>query len=193
MSDGFFKWYRSPSTEGDFYRQIELLGRRSIVIEHPAFHTGIVLDVDGNDVRSSVAEIARTVSRGVGPINVEWWLSSDVDLTCCYNWPAVDCEVQTYYLDGLSKAQVDTVKSVLTDCSESPEFDTLGYILDTRGRSADFNWDGFFLDGGRQLVALPDVMAFGEEILQGVNGIPDSFTVSTISDDLVRVSRSVWQ
>jgi hypothetical protein len=190
MSDGFFKWYRSPSTEGDFYRQIELLGRRSIAIEHPAFHVGIVLDMDGNDVQLSVADIARTVSGGVGPVNVEWWLSSDVDLTCCYSWPTVDCEVQTYYLDGLSSAQIDVAKSVLTDCAESPEFGTLGYILDSRGRSADFDWDGFVLDGDGRLVSLPDVMVFREEIFLEAHGIPDSFVVSAIGEGLMRVSRS---
>lgn len=188
VADRFFRWYRSRSTREDFLQQADFLAQRGIFLEHPTFKTGVVLNIDGDDVRLTPVEIARLIDLKLAAVNVKFWFSADADLSCKFSWIPLGMEVQMYHLENLTSAHAVTTQSALTEYRREEGPTTFGYVLDRDGRSAEFDWDLFY--DGLSLGAVPavevwpDVLAIRgtvEQIRQTLD-IPASVRVATACD-----------
>jgi hypothetical protein len=155
----------------------------------------VVLDVDGGDVQLDAREIARLVDMKIASINVEFWLSPDVNLTCNFAWIPLGVEVQMYYLDNLTLGQSEAVESVLIKYIHQEASSTFGYVLDRNGRTAEYDWNGFYDDYSlgrpRRVDVLPDIMAVAgsPERVREILDIPDSSVLDQLGDTLVEVKR----
>lgn len=159
MSDAFIKWCREKSTSGQFLDRIEKFGAVGVSLIHPVRKTAVLLDVDGNDVAVSAADIAELVDRRVGrAISLEWWFTADDDLTCTYLFVPGGREVQTYYLDGLSTNEVTLVCQLIRDLFWEDREISEWLVLDITGRSADFDWDEYLLYGVGTPPISPDLL-----------------------------------
>ena len=143
MPDKFLRWYRARSTRDGFLEQAEFLDRNGISIRHPTISKGVMLDVDGNGVNVEPDEMAHLVDLKLASINLEFWISPDASFTCRFSWIPLGLEVQTFYLEGLSSAEIEHVKSVLIEYMNSFP-GTSGYVLDLEGDTAEYDWDVFF-------------------------------------------------
>lgn len=186
--DGFFKWYRSRSSKLDLSRQIEFFDRHSVVIEHPIVKKCILLNVDGEQVFVAVEDIYRLMEMRLGAFDLEWWLSSDVDLTCEIASIPAGGEVQTYYLSGLTIAQRNTIGSMLVEYAKLCSRDTVGYVLDRNGRTEDFDWDGPILYGRQNVATLPDIFALHSDVARKIGQFYDETTTLNVGDNLIEIA-----
>lgn len=159
MSDAFIKWCRASTTAQQFMGQAEKFSPVGVSLIHPLKKTGVLLDVDGNDVAATPAEMADIIDRRVGAtISLEWWFSADTDLTCTYNFVPGGREIQTYYLDGLSISEVESARRVIVDLFWAALGASESLVIDTTGRSADFDWDEYLLYGVGVPSFAPDLL-----------------------------------
>jgi hypothetical protein len=143
VSDKFLRWYGARSTRDTFIEQADSFERSGIYIRHPATGMEVMLDVDGNGVSVEPNEVAHLIDLKLGSVNVEFWVTPDVSLTCLFSWIPLGLEIQAFYLDGLPGVELAHVKSVLLGyVSSAPG--TFGYVLDLDGDTAEYDWDSFF-------------------------------------------------
>ncbi|WP_433365034.1 hypothetical protein ACQPZX_35045 [Actinoplanes sp. CA-142083] len=159
MSDAFVKWCRRGTTDRQFLERAEKFAAAGISLTHPGRRVAVLLDVDGNDVAMSPEEVASLVGRRVGrSLTLEWWFTPDVDLTCTYTFVPGAREVQTYYLDGLSPAEVTVVRELLVNLFFEDVTASQWLVADTTGLSADFDWDDYLLYGAGSPSTSPDLV-----------------------------------
>ncbi|MFP8960854.1 hypothetical protein ACLIYP_09865 [Streptomyces nanhaiensis] len=171
MSDAYIAWYRTRTTESGFLALADEFQRSGISIRHPNLGTGILLNADGDQVRMSVERIAELVGLAVACLNVEWWLTADVDVTCRFTYEPLGGECQTYYLDGLSADEVACVEEViLRQVSRQPEL-TDALIVDRSGASAEVDWDEQVLGGPTELTVSPDLMILPHARIREIGGV----------------------
>jgi hypothetical protein len=190
---GFVRWYRSRSTGGSFLEQAKILSRAGISLDHPTFRTGVVLDVDGNGVRLSEAEIARLIDIKIAPINVEFWLSPDTNLSCFLSWILLGLEVYDFSLDGLSRDQAENVISILLDQLFRKSVDTAGYVVDLSGKTESYDWNDFFdgIDKGTvaSIAMYPDVFGIKSSPAVGafLSAVPSFIESRPVRSDLTEL------
>jgi hypothetical protein len=195
MADRFMRWYRSHSTRASFIAQAEFFSRCGVSFDHPSFGAGVVLDPEGESVHLEKSKAAEMVGGGEVSLNVQFWLSPDIDLTCQFSWESSSFEVQTYYFEGLALAEREAVRSMLRAYIVLNCQDTIGYVVDIKGWNPDFNWDPFFEGQASGFLAdipiCPDVLAVkrsNQPLLRTVN-IPRHISVDESSGCLVELRR----
>jgi hypothetical protein len=159
MSDAFIKWCRGRTTAQQFLDRVKKFNAAGISLVHPVKGDAVLLDVDGNDVGVSPADIAQLVDRRVGrSLSMEWWFTADIDLTCTYSFVPGGREVQTYYLDGLSPAEVTSVCDLIGSLFWGESSASEWLVVDAIGRLADFDWEDFLLYDAGSPSMTPDLM-----------------------------------
>ncbi|MGV9805300.1 hypothetical protein [Micromonospora chersina] len=159
MSDAFIKWCRGSTTAEQFRRQIEKFEIAGISLNHPVSETAVLLDVDGRDVVTSPTEIAELIGRRIGiSLTLEWWFNADTDLTCTFSFVPSSREIQTYYLDGLSRSEVEVTCDLIRDIFWDSEGTSESVVFDTSGRTAEFDWDDYLLYGVGRPLTSPDLL-----------------------------------
>ncbi|QMU70626.1 hypothetical protein [Streptacidiphilus sp. P02-A3a] len=187
--DGFFRWYRSRSTERDLLRQIAEFSKHAIEIEHPVLRKAVLLNIDGDQVLVDPDEAVRLACMHLGSLNLEWWLSADVDLTCEFSAVPLECEIQTYYFSGLTNVQRAAVGRMLLEYVDKCAAETVGYILDEDGRSEEFDWNGLVLYGRGSDFSFPNTVVMPKESWAHLGGMLESASVREVGDKLLRADR----
>jgi hypothetical protein len=154
-----------------------------------------MLDVDGNGVNVEPEEMARLIDLKLGSVNVKFWLGPDTDLTCYFSWIPLGLEIQTFYLDGLSRAQMDQVKSVLIGYMSSFP-GTSGYVLDLDGGTAEYDWDAFFdaieMGDFHPVEVYPDLLVIKGSLAQEERllDVPSFVSIRQLRRDLIELHKN---
>ncbi|MFI6406688.1 hypothetical protein [Streptomyces sp. NPDC050548] len=69
-----------------------------------------MIDVDGDDVPVTLEALAWVIGIRASSITVTWWLSPDVNVVGEYSHEPLGCEMQTFWLDGLSLEEAEVVR-----------------------------------------------------------------------------------
>ena len=160
MADQFALWIRKRLTAQDFGALKDALSAAGYTLIHPAYDSGIVLDDDGEQIQVPESEIADTVTAGKRLVTFEWWLTSDEDIVCSAAPVPSDDRLQElwFYLDGVDQEVRERVAEALVGLVRSAPADTTGLVVDYRGRTIEFDWRRYLLDGGLGPAVPPDVL-----------------------------------
>lgn len=122
---------------------MEHFGQFGITVKNPA--TGVVaaVNVDGDDVPVTCDELEWLLGLRLSPVTMNWWLSSDTNLVAEYSYEPLGCEIQTFWLDGLSGKEVDAVTRAVL--SPTP---TRALVFDFDEATEPDDWDSLALYGG---------------------------------------------
>jgi hypothetical protein len=183
VSDGFIKWYRGRSDGLNFARQEELFGGIGLSLAHPTRGVEVVLDVDGNDVELSRGKVIDLLNMRLGSINIEWWFSPDVNLVCNYAYEPLGLEIQTYYLDGLLRTELEALAHLLLSTAKSSDFGTRGIVIDRHGSTAEFDWDKVLLYGSPEISDFPDFVIVPKDLSRKLSPLPPELSISPVSVD----------
>lgn len=186
--DGFFRWYRARSMQLDLHKQIQFFDHHAVAIEHPALKKCVLLNVDGEQVLLDIEDVYRLVGMRLGVLNLEWWLSPDVDLTSQITSIPAGGEIRNYYFSGLTVAQRDAIGKMLVEYANSCANDTIGYILDRDGRTEEFDWDSVILYDCHTVTVLPDVLVLPRDIANKIGRRSIEIKSLNVDGNLVQVT-----
>jgi hypothetical protein len=195
VSDAFVKWCRSSTSGTAFLAMVDRFSAAGIALNNPSTRTAVLLDADGDQVTTTAAELASLIDRRFATtLTFEWWFSADEDLTCAYTFEPGKREVQTFYLDGLSLAEMATTSNLIQELfGERPDVaDWL--IIDTIGHSADFDWDNYlqYGDGDPSKAAPPDLIILSDTTLKARTGLPRPSLPNASGSGFVGITRGDW-
>ncbi|MEU6705543.1 hypothetical protein [Streptomyces wuyuanensis] len=156
MSDGYIRWYRESAATSALAEQAELFEAYGLELVHPARGAAVVLDVEGDDVLMDPEELGRLLGLRIASITMNWWFSADIDVVDQYAYQPLGCEIQTLWLDGLTKEQADTVEAAVVAAATALPVPTRAVIVDREGVSDPDDWDSPVLYDGEELPVFPD-------------------------------------
>lgn len=183
------RWYRERTTTTSFAEQKNAFSEAGLWLEHPTRAAEIMLDVDGDDVELGAGAIAELLELKLGPVNVEWWFSSDENLTCKYDYEPLGMEIQTYYLDGLTALQCSILEQLLTKFVRERRVETRALIVDRSGDTAEFDWDAVILYERPNSFPLPESMILPAPIAEKLSAASVEYTITSIPPNLVLFQR----
>jgi hypothetical protein len=193
VSDAFVKWGRASTSGATFMDRVNRFGAAGISLNHPAKGYAVLLDVDGDHVATTTAELASLIDRRIGAtLTFEWWFTADSDLACSYAFVPGKREVQTFYLDGLSSTEVATTYDLLRDLFWDRPDPSDWLVVDATGRSADFDWDDYLEYGVGDPSAAPDLIILSNASFEGRPGLPKPSHLSTSGNGFLEITKGDW-
>ncbi|WP_148283078.1 MULTISPECIES: hypothetical protein [Kitasatospora] len=188
MSDAYISWYRNGRTDAPgFITMTAALERLGLSLEHPALKTGILLNVDGEQVKMSPSCISELVGLAIASLDVQFWLAADIDVTCQFRYEPLGGEIQTYDLDGLTADQKRRVEDAIVQMALKGSGQTIGVIVDWSGRSAESDWDGFFLYDRIPGGPAPDRLLMRTTELANSPGLSEGGTVKDLDSGISEI------
>jgi hypothetical protein len=193
VSDAFVTWCRASTSATTFLDRVDRFGAAGISLNHPSLGVTQLLDADGDGVNTTPAELASLIDRRIGAtLTFEWWFSADIDLTCGHHFVPGKREIETYYLDGLTSPEVATVCDLLRDLFWDRPDASDWLLVDTTGRSADFDWDDYLQYGAGDPSQAPDLLILSNATLKSRPELPKVSTPSPSNGEFVEIARSDW-
>lgn len=166
-----------------------MLLARGISIRHPVRRQVMILNVDGEQIGVDEERLADVLSWRLQGVDFQWWLNADVDISCRFSNQPYGCEVQTFYLDGLTVNQVSLLETALIGyLCENVEIQTLGLVIDRTGATAGIcDWDEIIPDGRAGISCFPDVLVLPRERLSELKPQLAGRVIKTLPSGLVSV------
>ncbi|WP_441249875.1 hypothetical protein [Kitasatospora sp. McL0602] len=192
MSDAYISWYRSRTNQTEFHDLVRAFSEVGISLEHPSIGTAILLDVDGSQVALPTDRVAELVGFAIGPLNVEWWFSPDIDLTCYFSYEPFGWEKQTYYLDGLASQEMRKVEQVLFRQVLASPSDTVALIVDEIGKTAEFDWDAVIRGDSSRVNMMPEALVLDASTARRIHGNSEEVAESEIDPNLRLLVARNW-
>lgn len=163
MSNGFcyFAQRRSGDLLSDLSRSLRLIGAR---LANPGNGVITRLTDDGDQVSVSEQELADRVSKE-SSVTFQFWFTEGTDLRCSYRDLSNGVCVHAYGLDGLDRAEKDSVRSWAVNYFRSNALrrTALLMVIDPVGVTAGFDWDSFVRGDARLPASLPEVIGVQTE------------------------------
>ncbi|MEU4209248.1 hypothetical protein AB0F13_04435 [Streptomyces sp. NPDC026206] len=156
MSDAFIRWYRESATTPVLAEQVELFAKHGIQLRHPALGAVMAIDVEGNNVPLEREELDRLLGLRISSITMNWWFSENVNVVDEYSYEPLGCEIQTFWLDGLTGEEAQRVETALTEAATRFPTPTRALVIDRRGISDPDDWDSIILYEGQMVPEFPD-------------------------------------
>lgn len=117
-----------------FAEQVQLFEAHGIRLVHPVRGAAVVLDVEGDQVLMRPEELGHLLGLRISSITMQWWFSADIDVVHSYSYDPLGCEIQTLWLDGLTRDQADTVETAVVAAATGLPTPTRAVIVDRRGK-----------------------------------------------------------
>ncbi|MFE2988651.1 hypothetical protein [Streptomyces sp. NPDC059262] len=188
MGDGFIRWYRESGRTSIFRYQVEHFGRFGVTVKNPG--TGVVaaVNVDGDDVPVTCDELEWLLSLRLSPVTMNWWMSSDSNLAAEYSYESLGCEIQTFWLDGLSREEVDTVTRAVENTASLSPTSTRALVFDFEEATEPDDWDSLALYGEKAIPALVDSLLLGSDLANSLILNSTGISGEEMESGLVRIS-----
>ncbi len=189
MYDPFIRWYRESATTPVLSQQVEIFAMHGIRLHHPNLGTVMAIDIEGNDVPVSQEELTRLLELRISSINLNWWFSSDSHLVAKYSYDPLGCEIQTFWLDGLTVEEGEKVEAALMAAATNLPVLTRALVIDRRGLCEPDNWDSPILYEGETVPEFPDRVITQEQIAAGLLQDSPELAREEIQGGLVQLTR----
>lgn len=133
MSDGFIRWYRELGAESVFVDQVATFERSGVTLAHPDSGVMSVINVDGDDVGIDFETLEMILGIRVPSVTINWWVSPGSNVVSEYSYEPLGCEIQTFWLDGMTGAEVESFSSAVIAVMDSVAPPTRALVCDYRG------------------------------------------------------------
>ncbi|MFJ4689675.1 hypothetical protein [Streptomyces sp. NPDC088789] len=187
MGDGFIRWYRESGKIQIFSDQVASFGEHGVRISHPVTGSATVINVDGDDIPINIEKLAWLIGLRTSTITTNWWISSDTNVVCEYSYEPLGCEIQTFWLDGLSLEESEIIKSAVLAAVNEVSTPTRALIFDDQGVTAHEGWDSPVLYKGIKFPGAVDELflspAVADRIISGSRDLEGEM----VTRNLIRV------
>ncbi|MFC4329514.1 hypothetical protein ACFPC0_17265 [Streptomyces andamanensis] len=187
MSDRFIRWYRESGRDSIFSDQVAEFNRCGVTIANPATGAASVINVDGDDVPVELDLLSWAIGVRASSINVNWWLSPDVNVVGEYSHEPLGCEIQTFWLDGLNFDEMEVMKSAVMSTAVQVSTPTRALICDTHGITDADDWNSAILYGSAELPGIVDSLLLGPEVSDRILFNSGNLRGDTVGHQLTRI------
>jgi hypothetical protein len=187
MGDGFIRWYRESGKESVFSDQVATFDRNGVAIIHPETGVTTIVNVDGDDFAVDFERLAWVIGLRLPSVTVNWWISPDVNVVDTYSHEPLGCEVQTFWLDGLNTAEVQTLKSAVMSAISQVSTPTRALVCDVQGLTDADDWDSVALYAGTEIPGAVDSLLLGKEVADRALSATSHFCGEAVGFGLTRV------
>ncbi|QNP74815.1 hypothetical protein IAG44_38775 [Streptomyces roseirectus] len=168
MGDGFIRWYRERGAESVLSDQVAVFGRYGVTLAHPTTKAMSVINVDGDDVPLDFKVLDLVIRLRIPSVTINWWFSADTNVVASYEYQPFGCEVQTFWLDGLTAEEARTFESAVVAAVSEVSTPTLALVCDYRGVTDADDWDSLALHGGTEIPGNVESLLLNEELSRRV-------------------------
>jgi hypothetical protein len=187
MGDGFIRWYRESGKDPIFSDQVAAFNRCGVTIAHPKTDAATVINVDGDDVPVDLEVLAWVIGVRASSINVNWWLSPDVNVVGEYSHEPLGCEIQTFWLDGLNFEEVEVIKSAVMSAIVQVSTSTRALVCDIEGVTDADDWNSVILYEGTELPGVVDSLLLGPEVSDRIISNSGKLRGEVVGRNLTRI------
>ncbi|MGQ4458399.1 hypothetical protein [[Kitasatospora] papulosa] len=182
----YLAWYRDGRMDESALRSVTgLLAESGMSVEHPELGCGMLLDVEGEQVKLPSGRILELVGLSVAPLFMQLWLSADTDVVCHVRYVVPDIQILTFELSGLSQEECERAEDAVGRLVRRELEVTLALLVDGGGETAEEDDDALVLYGRlpcgprpdqvrlpmARLGAVPDDVLAGAEVTDLGNGL----------------------
>ncbi|MFF4249077.1 hypothetical protein ACFYY2_32095 [Streptomyces sp. NPDC001822] len=186
----YLAWYRDGRMDESGFRSVTgLLAECGMSVEHPALGCGMLLDVEGEQVKLPPERILELVGLSVGPLFLQLWLSADTDVVCHVRYVVPGVQILTFELSGLSQKERERVEDAIERLVQRELEVTLALLVDVGGETAEEDDDALVLYGRLPSGPRPDQVRLPTDRLGSVPGdVLAGADVTDLSNGLSAVS-----
>ncbi|GAA2349058.1 hypothetical protein OKJ48_22620 [Streptomyces kunmingensis] len=162
--DGFIRWYREMGKSSAFSEQIAAFERSGVTLNHADANSASLVNVDGDDVSIEIDALRQVLELRVPSVSVNWWLTSGTNVVGEYAHEPLGCEIQTFWMDGVSLPEAKTFASAVTAAASAVATPTRALICDYQGITDADDWNSVALYGQDRIPGLVDSLLLDGEI-----------------------------
>ncbi|MEV7480841.1 hypothetical protein [Streptomyces halstedii] len=168
MADGFIRWYRELGAESVFADQVAEFERNGVTLTHPDSGVISVINVDGDDVGVEFETLEMIVGVRLPSVTTNWWVSSSSNVVGEFSHEPLGCEIQTFWLDGLTHAEVESFSVAVMAVMGAVAPLTRALVCDYRGITDADDWDSPILYGGDKIPGVVDDLLAGPDLVRHI-------------------------
>ncbi|MFD3613083.1 hypothetical protein ACFWXA_34470 [Streptomyces atroolivaceus] len=142
----YLAWYRDGRMDESAFRSVTgLLAESGMSVEHPALGCGMLLNVEGEQVKLPLGRILELVGLSVAPLFIELRLSADTDVVCHVRYVVPDIQILTFEFSGLSQEEHEQVEDAIERLVQRELEATLALLAEVGGETAQEDDDALVL------------------------------------------------
>ncbi|MFJ6662177.1 RHS repeat domain-containing protein [Streptomyces sp. NPDC091377] len=187
MGDGFIRWYRESGKIQIFSDQVASFGEHGVRISHPVTGSATVINVDGDDIPINAEKLAWLIGLRTSTITTNWWISSDINVVCEYSYEPLGCQIQTFWLDGLTLEESEIIKSAVLAAVNEVSTPTRALIFDDQGITAHEGWDSPVLYKGIKFPGAVDELFLSPAVADRITSGSRDLEGEMVTRNLIRV------
>ncbi|MFG3094513.1 hypothetical protein [Streptomyces sp. NPDC048202] len=168
MADGFIRWYKESGSASSFPGQVRILHRYNVFIAHPETRVTTLISVDGEDIPVDLERLSWLIESRVAPVNMNWWLSPNVNVVDEFSFEPYGCEIQTFWLDGLDFEEIEMLRSSVVAAAQEAATPTRALVCDVHGNTDAESWDSVLLYEGAEIPGSVDALMVGPHLAERI-------------------------
>lgn len=188
MGDGFIRWYRETGAESVFCDQVAVFEQHGFTLAHPRTGVATVVNVDGDDVPVGFEVLNLLIGLRAASISINWWKSADINVVGSYTHEPLGCEIQTFWVDGLTTEEARAFNSAVVSTMSRVATPTRALVSDYRGITDAGDWDSAILYGGVEIPGVVDSLLLGPEPSRRILSNSTQLRGAAVGDSLTRVT-----
>ncbi|MFF4960528.1 hypothetical protein [Streptomyces sp. NPDC001222] len=188
MADGFIRWYREAGAESIFRDQVAVFEQHGITLAHPGTGVITVINVDGDDIPIDFEALNLIIDLRLPSVSINWWISADTNVVSSYTHEPLGCEIQTFWVDGLTAEEARAFNSAVMSTMSRVPTPTRALVCDHQGTTDADDWDSAILYGGAKIPGVVDPLLLSPEISRRILSNSTRLCGTVTEDSLMRVT-----
>ncbi|MGW5609458.1 hypothetical protein ACWEWI_25805 [Streptomyces sp. NPDC003753] len=188
MGDGFVRWYREAGAESIFRDQVAVFERHGITLAHPGTGAATVINVDGDDIPIDFEALDLIIGLRLPSVSINWWISADTNVVSSYSQEPLGCEIQTFWVDGLTVEEARAFNSAVMATMSRVPTPTRALVCDHQGITDADDWDSAILYGGVEIPGVVDPLLLSPEISRRILSNSTRLCSAVAENSLMRVT-----
>ncbi|MEW2069297.1 hypothetical protein [Streptomyces sp. NPDC007346] len=148
-----------------------------------------VINVDGDDVGIDFETLEMILGIRVPSVTINWWVSPGSNVVSEYSYEPLGCEIQTFWLDGMTGAEVESFSSAVIAVMDSVAPPTRALVCDYRGITDAGAWDSLMLYGGNEVPGVVDDLLAAPGLTRRILAHSSSLRAEREGETLTRLVR----
>ncbi|MEV7691686.1 hypothetical protein [Streptomyces bungoensis] len=156
-------------------------------MKHPGTRQASLINVDGENVHIEVDALKCVLGLRLPSVTINWWVSNEHNVVSEYTHEPLGCEIQTFWLDGLTPSESIAFASAVEATLARIDVPTRGLVVDYREATDADDWNSAILYGTEKVPGKVDLLLLGPEPAARILASSPSLSGSTREDGLTSI------
>ncbi|MFC9282293.1 hypothetical protein [Streptomyces collinus] len=156
-------------------------------LTHPGTEQASVINVDGDNVLVALDAMEWLLGLRLPSVTINWWVSNEHNTVCEFTHEPLGCEIQTFWLEGLTSSEINAVTSAVQAAIARIDTPTRGLVIDLQEATDADEWNSVILYGKEDLPGGVDLLLVGPELAARILASSPSLSGSEEENGLTRI------